>query len=278
MIITSLQNPKVKAVVALRDRRERDRSGLMRVEGYEEISLALASGARLRTLFFCPQLFAAPDHLDLIDEIERSGADVYETSAEAFAKMAYREGPDGWLAVFDVLETTLTNIRLSSVPFLIVAEALEKPGNLGAILRTADAVGVDAVIAAAPITDWGNPNIVRASKGAVFSVPVTTASADDTLRWLRERGITIVAATPVATELYTDVDLRGPVAIAVGAEKYGLSEAFLQAADVHVRIPMFGRVNSLNVSIATALLAYEVLRQRNAHGPGSPSGQSRGSV
>ena len=277
MMITSLQNPKVKAVVALRDRRERDRNGLMRVEGFEEISLALASRARLRTLFFCPQLFAAPDQIELINEIERSGVDVYETSAEAFAKMAYREGPDGWLAVFDALETALTHVRLSSIPFLIVAEALEKPGNLGAILRTADAVGVDAVLAAAPITDWGNPNIVRASKGAVFSVPVAAASTDDSLRWLRERSITIVAATPAATDLYTDVDLRGPVVIAVGAEKYGLSDTFLQAADVQVRIPMFGRVNSLNVSIATALLAYEVLRQRNAHGHRSPSEQSRGS-
>jgi RNA methyltransferase, TrmH family len=265
MLITSLQNPKVKAVVALRDRRDRERSGLMRVEGFEEVSLALASGARLRTLFVCPPLFASPDQQRVVEQIGQGGADVYETSAEVFAKMAYREGPDGWLATFDALRTHLADLRLGATPFVIVAEALEKPGNLGAILRTADAVGVDAVVAAAPVTDWGNPNIVRASKGAVFSVPVAAANTADTLQWLREHRVAIVAATPAATDHYTDVDLHGPVAIAVGAEKVGLSDEFLAAADLAVRIPMFGRVNSLNVSIATALLAYEVLRQRQAH-------------
>ncbi len=265
MLLTSLQNPRVKAVVALRDRRERDRSGVMRVEGFEELSLALASGARLRALFYCPQLFATPDQIDLVERIAAMGVDVYEATVEVFGKMAYREGPDGWLAVCDTLATRLDDISLSTVPFLIVAEAVEKPGNLGAMLRTADAVGVDAVLAAAPITDWGNPNIVRASKGAVFSVPVAAASTMETLDWLRERGIAIVAATPAATALYTDVDLRGPIAIAVGAEKHGLSDSFLAAADIQVRIPMWGRVNSLNVSIATALLAYEALRQRKAH-------------
>lgn len=262
MLLTSLQNPKVKATVALRDRRDRERSGLMRVEGYEELTLALRSGARVRTLFFCPALFGSSDHYALVERAEGMGADVYETTVEVFNKMAYREGPDGWLAVCDALHTRLADVRLSAAPFLIVAEAVEKPGNLGAMLRTADAVGVDAVLAAAPITDWGNPNIVRASKGAVFSVPVAAAPTTDTLRWLREHGIAIVAATPAAPTLYTDVDLRGPVAIAVGAEKYGLSDEFLAAADIRVQIPMWGRVNSLNVSIATALLAYEVVRQR----------------
>ncbi len=170
----------------------------------------------------------------------------------------------GWRSAIPSLRVSPISASVT-VPFLIVAEAVEKPGNLGAMLRTADAVGVDAVLAAAPITDWGNPNIVRASKGAVFSVPVAAASTTETLDWLRERGIAIVAATPAATALYTDVDLRGPIAIAVGAEKHGLSDSFLAAADIHVRIPMWGRVNSLNVSIATALLAYEALRQRHAH-------------
>jgi TrmH family RNA methyltransferase len=131
-------------------------------------------------------------------------------------------------------------------------------------LRTADAAGVDALIAAAPLTDWGNPNIVRSSKGALFTIPVAAADNQQTIAWLRQHHIQIVAATPQATQLYTDIDLRGPVAIAVGTEKTGLSETWLDQADVQVRIPMVGKVNSLNVATATALLVYEVVRQRSA--------------
>ncbi len=262
MLITSLQNPKVKQVVALRDRRERDRSGLMRVEGFEELSLALMSGARPITLFFCPQLFRSPEQMYLVEQAQAAGADIIEVSEPVFAKMAYRDGPDGWLATFPLLDTRLHTLQLAVNPLVIVAEAIEKPGNLGAMLRTADAAGVAAVIAAAPNTDWSNPNIVRASKGALFSVPVAAAESREVLGWLRERKLQIVAATPQARTSYTAADFRGPVAIAVGEEKYGLSDTLLAEADIQVRIPMVGRVNSLNVATATALLVYEVLRQR----------------
>lgn len=264
MIITSAQNPRIKHVVALRDRRERERSGLMRVEGFEEVSLALVSGAQPVTLFFCPAFFRAPAQAELIERLRQAGAELIEVSERIFEKIAYRDGPDGWLATFPTLDTRLEALRLSAQPLLIVAESVEKPGNLGAMLRTADAAGVDALIAAAPHTDWNNPNIVRASKGALFSVQVAAADNDQTLHWLRQHQIQIVAATPQATTLYTAADLRGPVAVAVGEEKYGLSQTWLDAADVHVRIPMFGQVDSLNVSIATALLVYEVVRQRAA--------------
>lgn len=262
MIITSLQNPRIKQIVALRDRRDRERTGLMRVEGFEEVSLALTSGAQPRMLFVCPALFRSPDQAVLIKQVENSGAEVIEVSAPVFQKMAYREGPDGWLATFPTISVRLDTIQLSPNPLVIVAEAVEKPGNLGAMLRTADAAGVDAVIAADPHTDWSNPNIVRSSKGALFSVPVAAADTTATIRWLQQRGIRIVAATPQATTLYTDIDLHGPVAIAVGEEKYGLSDAWFAAADIQVRIPMIGKVNSLNVATATALLVYEVVRQR----------------
>ncbi len=264
MIITSPQNPKVKQVIALRDRKERDRSRLMRVEGYEELSLALASGAQPGMLYFCPALFRAPDAERLLAQIRHTGAELIEVSERIFEKIAYREGPDGWLAVFPALNTSLQSLQPGPNPFVVVAEAVEKPGNLGAILRTADAAGVDALIAAAPLTDWGNPNIVRSSKGALFTVPVAAADNQQTIAWLRWHQIQIVAATPQATQLYTDTDLRGPVAIAVGTEKAGLSQTWLEQADLQVRIPMVGKVNSLNVATATALLVYEVVRQRSS--------------
>jgi TrmH family RNA methyltransferase len=263
MIITSPQNDRIKQVIALRERRERERTGLMRVEGYDELSLALESGMKPVALYFCPTLFRQPEQSELLERARRAGAELIEVSERVFEKAAYREGPDGWLATLPAPRRGLDGLRLGANPLLVIAEAVEKPGNLGAMLRTADAAGVDALIAADPLTDWGNPNVVRSSKGALFSVQTAEAGSDRTLSWLREHGIRIVAATPQAALSYTDTDLRGPVAIAVGSEQHGLSEAWLEGAQESVRIPMSGRVNSLNVSIATALLVYEVVRQRS---------------
>ncbi len=262
MIITSPQNERVKQVVALRERRERERTRLMRVEGYDELSLALESGARPAALYYCPALFRERGQAEMVERVRQAGAELVEVSERVFAKIAYREGPDGWLATFPAPRRGLDDLRLGANPFVVVAEAVEKPGNLGAMLRTADAAGVDALVAADPLTDWGNPNIVRSSKGALFSVQVAEAGTEHALTWLRGRGIQVVAATPQATLSYTQADLRGPVAIAVGSEKHGLSAEWLDGADTSVLIPMSGRVNSLNVSIATALLVYEVVRQR----------------
>jgi TrmH family RNA methyltransferase len=277
MIITSAQNPKIRQVIALRDRRAREREGVMRVEGYDEVSLALASGARPLTLYFCPALFHPPEQADLLEQVRRAGAELIEVSAYVFHKIAYREGPDGWLATFPTVQARLDDLHLSAHPFILVAESVEKPGNVGAMLRTADAAGVDALIASDPLTDWGNPNIVRSSRGALFTVPVAAADNAQTITWLRHRHIGIVGATPHAPLLYSQADLRRPVAIAVGPEKHGLSRAWLDAADVCVRIPMFGRVNSLNVATAAALLMYEVVRQRSTPSdvfPPSPNVES----
>src|SRR5436305_1930657 len=277
MIITSAQNPMIKQVIALRDRRARERQGVMRVEGYGEVSLALSSGARPVALYFCPALFHAPEQSDLLERIRQAGAELIEVSEYVFRKVAYRESPDGWLATFPAMQAALDALHLGAHPFIVVAEAVEKPGNLGALLRTADAAGVDALIASDPLTDWGNPNVVRSSKGALFAVPVAMADNAQTIAWLRHRHIGIVAATPHAPLLYSQTDLRGPVAMAVGPEKHGLSRAWLDAADVCVRLPMFGRVNSLNVATAAALLMYEVIRQRSTPGsvfPPSPNAES----
>ena len=259
--ITSPANPRIKQLVALRRRRSREQAGVTLVEGLAEIELALAAGVRPESLYFCPAL-ASPESLSLAARAEALGAEVAQVSRPVFEKISYREGPDGWLAVVPSVATTLDGLELGPEPLVLVCAGLEKPGNLGAILRTADAAGVAAVIAADPVTDWGNPNVVRASKGAVFSVPVASGTSADVLDWIAGLGLRIVAATPDAAQLVTGTDLTGPTAIAVGAEQTGLTSEWLDRADQKVRIPMFGKADSLNVSISAAIIAYEAVRQR----------------
>lgn len=259
--ITSPANPRVKQLVALRRRRARDESGVTVVEGRAEIELALAAGVRPRTLYYCPAL-TATQKSDLGERARDVGADVVRLSRLVFEKASYREGPDGWLAIVPAVDTTLARLDPGPRPLILACAGLEKPGNLGAILRTADAAGVAAVIAADPVTDWGNPNVVRASKGTLFSVPVVSAPSAEVLAWIAARGLQIVAATPDATRLITDTDLTGPTVIAVGAEQAGLPAEWLERAGVCVRIPMFGRADSLNVSISAAIITYEAVRQR----------------
>ena len=266
MVITSLQNPKVKLAVKLRERRAREHERLMLVEGWDELSLAQASGLKLQTLFFCADLFSHAHSPAVIQQAKRVGAEVIETNQAVFEKMAYRENPDGLLGIAPALRLGLNDLQLSANPLLIVAEAVEKPGNLGAILRSADAAGVDAVIVCDPATDVNNPNVIRASRGARFTVRVAEATGAETIQWLAGRGITLLAASPQAKQVYTEVNLTGPTAIVVGAEDEGLSPLWLEQASVSARIPMRGQVNSLNVATATALLLYEAVRQRQAKG------------
>jgi len=264
--ITSPANPRIKQLVALRRRRSRDQAGVTLVEGQAEIELALAAGVRVQAIYFCPAL-ASEDSLPLAAIAGERGAEVVAVSRAVFDKISYREGPDGWLAVVPAVVSSLDSLKLDGGklgprPLVLVCAGLEKPGNLGAILRTADAAGIAAVIAADPVTDWGNPNVVRASKGAVFSVPVASATSAQALDWIAVHGLRIVAATPDATQLITGADLTGPTAIAVGAEQTGLSSEWLERADEVVRIPMFGKADSLNVSTSAAIIAYEAVRQR----------------
>lgn len=266
LVVTSPANPRLKALIALRRRRTRDETDRTMIEGYEELSLALAAGVHPETLYYCPELFAADTSpAELLTAVH--GTELVQLSRAAFEKVAYRESPDGWLAVVPGIATDLAGLRLGPDPLVLVCESVEKPGNLGAILRTADAAGVAAVIAATPVTDWGNPNLVRASKGTVFAVPVASAGSDEVLDWLRERDIAIVVTTPHTDLAYTGVDLTGPTAIVVGAEKHGVSDAWLAAARHRVMIPMSGRANSLNVATSAAILTYESLRQRHCRHP-----------
>ena len=259
--ITSAANPRIKQLVALRRRRERDRAGVTLVEGEAEIGLALSAGVRPEALYYCQDL-NSPGAGPVIAAAVEHGAQVIRVPRVVFEKVSYREGPDGLLAVVPAVASGLDGLSVSRTPLVLVCAGLEKPGNLGAILRTADAAGVEAVIAADPVTDWGNPNVVRASKGTVFSVPVASGPSGQVLDWICARGLRIVAATPAAAQLMTAADLTGPVAIAVGAEQTGLTEEWLARADVLVRIPMFGRADSLNVSTSAAVLTYEAVRQR----------------
>lgn len=261
IMITSPANARVKEVVALRRRRVREQAGVTLVEGYEELDLALSAGVRPRTLFFSPVL-AGDRAPGMLGRMAGLGTDVVSVTPQVFSKMAYRESPDGWLAVVPAVPSTLPRLDPAKRPLVLICEGIEKPGNLGAILRTADAAGVAAVVAADPATDWGNPNVVRASKGTLFCVPVGSAPSARVLSWLTEHSLTLVVAMPGADLLMTEADLTGPTAIAVGSEARGLPEPWAARADVKVRIPMFGRADSLNVAAAAAIITYEAVRQR----------------
>ena len=262
-LITSPSNARVKELVALRRRRVRDAERVMLVEGVEEATLAVDAGAGVRALFHCPELMA-PGAGALVDRVRESGAETVRLSRAAFEKAAYREGPDGVLLVADAVERSLDELAtlMDERPLVLVSQGVEKPGNLGAMLRTADAAGVGAVIAADPVTDWSNPNVVRGSKGTVFAVPVASSTTAETLDWLSARGIRTVATTPDTDVLHTEADLTGGVAILMGTEKEGLTGEALTRADIRVRIPMSGMVNSLNVATAAAIVLYEAVRQR----------------
>jgi TrmH family RNA methyltransferase len=274
LTITSASNPRLKALLALRRRRTREETGRTLVEGYEEIGLALSAGVRPSAVYVCEELFSPAGQAglqeiglqtELLDRLRGDRVEVVHLGRAAFEKVSYREGPDGLLAVADAAGTPLADLRVEGPHHLtLLSQGVEKPGNLGAMLRTADAAGVDAVVAADPVTDWGNPNVVRASKGTVFALPVASAPTAAVVQWLRENSVRLVVTTPETDLLHTDVDYTGRVAVAVGSEKHGVDETLLEAADARVRIPMQGKANSLNVSVAAAVVLYEAVRQRAA--------------
>lgn len=264
--ITSPSNARVKALVALHKRRSRAQAGVTVVEGHDELTLALDAGAVPTTLYCCPELLTDA-RAGLVDRVAATGAEVLRMGRTAYEKVSYRDSPDGILALVPDPAVALDALDLPERPLVLVVEGIEKPGNLGAMLRTAEAAGVDAVVAASPVTDWANPNVVRASKGTLFAVPVAHAPAAEVVAWLRERGLQVVVATPDAERLVTEVDLTGPTALVVGTEHDGVTEAVRGAADVLVRLPMAGRVNSLNVATAAAISVYEAVRQRLSVGP-----------
>lgn len=271
LFISSLANPKIKTVVKLRQRSHRDELKLMIAEGYREIKRALDHGYAPVQLFYCEELFLkGTNEPKLIERAREAGAEILACSAPVFLKMAYRERPEGLLAVGPQPSCTLEELDLPEHALVIVAESIEKPGNLGTILRSADAAGANAVIVCDRCTDLYNPNVVRASTGVIFSMPVVECSTADAVKFLMARKFKILAATPHAEALHFEVDLTGNVALVVGNEQFGLTSTWMDEAGLRVRIPMLGMADSLNVSAATTILLFEAVRQRIVAGIAVP--------
>jgi TrmH family RNA methyltransferase len=262
MMITSLQNLKIKDVVRLRRRRGREQCDLILIEGEREVARVQAQGLSLYQVFFCPEL-ASKSGCALAETLRNTGAEFLECSRPVFEKLSLREGPDGLLALVRPPEWDLTSLPLRANPLILVVEGVEKPGNLGALIRSADAVNADAVLVCDPVTDLYNPNVVRASTGTLFSRPVVPVSSARAISWLREKGIQIAAAVPEEGVEYFRADLSGPLALVLGAEHEGLSVAWREAADLTLKIPMCGQADSLNVAAAGVLLLFDSLRQRS---------------
>jgi TrmH family RNA methyltransferase len=265
LYIESRQNPRLKELGRLWERKHRERQGRFLIEGLREVQHAAKAGWEIEAMFFCPDLFPAPTHAEWVatTRAQRNGAlECIRLSVGAFEKISCRQGPDGLLAVCAMKQQRLQDLKFSQTPLLFVVEGLEKPGNLGAMLRTADAAGVDGMVMVDCAIDLFNPNVIRASQGMVFCMPVVSADAEPLQMWLRENAIRPVALTPHAEKSLWQLDLTAPTAFVLGAEDKGLSPLWMDA-DMHpCRIPMGGAADSLNVSVTAAICAFEARRQR----------------
>lgn len=259
--ITSLQNPRIKNVVKLTTKpKERQTQHLFIIEGARELTLALAAGYEIDTVFICPELFKKTEYPDVLQPI-RTDKQI-EITAPVFEKIAYRETSDGLLTLAKPKNNKLEDLRLPENPFIIVLEAVEKPGNLGAILRTADAAKADAVVICDPSTDFYNPNVIRSSVGCAFTVQVAICSSNEAFDFLQSKNIKSFAAELQASEWYHHTDFRQASAIIMGTEADGLTDFWLTNADERIKIPMRGEIDSLNVSVSTAVITFEAMRQR----------------
>ncbi len=260
--ITSPSNPAIKAACRLHKKRERDSTGLTIVEGIQEIWRALEAGVIFRDLYYCPYLTGTPGENELLVYLENR-LELTPVSKRAFSKMAYRKSSGGIIAIVEKPSSALNDIPLPPDPLYFITDSIEKPGNIGAILRSADGAGVSAVLASNERTDLFNPNVIRSSMGTVFSVPCAAASPSDTMSWLRKSGAGIIITAPEGDMIYTEADLTGPSAVVIGNESRGASSFWTDRSDVMIRIPMMGKADSLNASVSASLIAYEALRQRN---------------
>lgn len=258
--ISSLQNPKIKNIIKLSKHKERVEQNLFIVEGARELSLVQMGGYEIVSVFVCPQLFSKTDYPEVLQQVSEDK--ILEVTEPVFQKIAYREGSDGLLALVRPRKHGLEDLVLSENPFIIILESVEKPGNLGAILRTADAARADAVIICDPSTDLYNPNAIRSSIGCLFTVQTAMCSSEEALVFLKTNGIKCFAAELEASQWYQDTDFTTPSAIVMGTEADGLTRFWLENADARIKIPMRGRIDSLNVSVSTAVLTFEAMRQR----------------
>ena len=297
--VTSAQNRKVKTLLALQEKaRLRKEMGLFVVEGRRELGHCVRAGFEIDTLFYCPEIagcsgihlpetsFGPPPsklgsppltmprvarfpgsespNLDMLQTILENSGQIVEVPRELYEKIAYRGGTEGMIAEVKVKERTLDGLEMREKPLVVVLEGVEKPGNIGAVLRSADAAGADAVLICDPLTDLYNPNLIRASIGAVFTVKVVCCSSKEAIKWLKDNKINIYTAQLQDSSWYYDTDMTGGTAIVVGTEATGLTDGWRKAADGHIRIPMLGELDSLNASVSAAILLFEAVRQRNA--------------
>lgn len=257
-LLTSLQNPKIKQLLSLQEKsRLRREAGLFVVEGKRELGHCIEAGFEVASVFVCPDIFDGTG-IDLPD------CQLFEVSRNVYEKIACREGTEGIVAEVRSRELSLKDLRLRENPLVIVLESVEKPGNLGAVLRSADAAGADAVLICDPLTDLFNPNLIRSSIGAIFTVPTVACSSEEAIAWLKAKGVRILTAQLQDSSLYYDTNMTVGTALVMGTESTGLSDQWRKAADAHIRIPMLGRLDSLNVSVSTAILVYEAVRQRQS--------------
>lgn len=257
--ITSPQNPRIKSLLALEKPRERKKQQVFIIEGLKEIRFAVDEGYRINTLYYCDDMISA----DALGDIVTDDLQTIPVSKDVFDRIAIRENSGGVLAIAGMKSHNLENLLLSNTPLVLVLEAVEKPGNLGAILRTADAAGIDAVIICDPQTDFYNPNVIRSSLGCVFTKQIASASSEETIRWLRKNKIAIYCTYLKASRPYDQIDFTPSCAIVMGTEATGLSDVWVKNSDANIIIPMQGKIDSMNVSTATAVVVFEARRQRS---------------
>lgn len=264
--IESTANPKIRALVKLRQRKSRDEQGLMIIDGAREIRFALSNKFKLCELYVCRELIEDFD-AGILKLAKDCAVTIIEVSKRVFEKIAFGDRLEGFVAVAKQVKKTLEDLPLTKESALVLLEAIEKPGNLGAIMRTCEAAGIDAVLVCDGKTDIFNPNVIRASTGACFSLPIVEVSSQDAIQWLKEKKIKIISAVPGANLDYWQADLSTPCAIVFGCEDKGISQAMLATSEVKISIPMRGKVDSLNVSTSAAVILYELLRQRSQKNP-----------
>jgi TrmH family RNA methyltransferase len=260
--ITSLQNPRIKHLVKLRKRSVREKEQQFLIEGFRECLRAIENGWPVEEFYFCRDLFLGENEEELLKVLDEKNVPLFSCTESVFRKMAYRDRPDGLIALAPQHHFSLNELADLENPFLLVLVGIEKPGNLGTMLRSADGAGVDAVIVADSVTDVFNPNTVRASVGTLFTVPVLESTFAECDEWFRDQGIPLLAATPHTDRSLYQSNLKGPVAIVMGSEMLGLSDQWLNRCEVQVALPMYGVADSLNVSTCAAIMLYEVVRQR----------------
>lgn len=256
--ITSAQNPKIRNLLLLQEKsKARREQGLFVVEGRRELEHCLAAGFKVRTLFVCPEIAGQAGN----DAMPEKSLCI-EIPEHLYRKVAYRESTEGIIAEVEYKSLELTDLTLPDNPLIMVLESVEKPGNLGAVLRSADAAHADAVLICDPLTDLYNPNLIRASIGAVFTVPTVACSSKEAIAFLQKRNIQILTAQLQDSSFYYDIDMKRGTALVMGTEATGLTDEWRKAASAHIRIPMLGRLDSLNVSVSAAILLFEAVRQR----------------